>query len=142
MKSKTSDNKASKNIISFFVLFLISVLLGACNRDIEEFRFVGKVVDAKMCNSSMYGYVIDIMSPDSIGGEITTGGGTYHHAVMAYRASRALMKDEVVYGVAYFTKSYSALNCLGLINSDLPEVILLSVDEDSSEYKLSPLLNN
>ncbi len=133
----TSIKKAidkSKYKISIIALFLTSVLLGSCNRDIEEFRFVGKVVDAQMCSSTMYGYVIDIMSPDSLGGEITTSGTTYHHAVMAYRASRALRKNEVVYGVAYFTKSYAALNCLGLINNDLPEVILLSVDEDSTTF--------
>ncbi len=123
-----------KNRFSLFAILLTTVLLGACNSDIEEFRFVGKVVDAKMCNSSMLGYVIDITSPDSLGSDITTAGGTYHHAVMAYRASRALQKDEIVYGVAYFTKSFSALNCLGLINNDLPEIILLSVDEDSTTF--------
>jgi hypothetical protein len=110
-------------------------LLGACNNDIEEFRFVGKVVDAKMCSTSQFGYVLDIVSPDSLGGEIMTGGATYHHAVMAYRSSRALQKDEMVYGVGYFTKSYAALNCMGLINNDLPEMILLSVDEDSTEFQ-------
>lgn len=116
------------------VISTIAILLGACNRDIEEFRFVGKVVGAELCSSSQTGYVIDIIAPDSIGGEITLSDGTYHNAVMAYRTSRRLVKDEVIYGVAYFTESYAALNCYGLIDNGLPEMILLSVDEDSADY--------
>ncbi len=114
-------------ILSLSFLFFI-----ACNRDVDEFRFKGKVVGAEMCTSSLMGYVIDISYPDSLGGSIMIDGTTYNHAVMAYRSSRLLKKDEVVYGVAYFTKSFAALNCLGLINSDLPEIVLLSVDEDST----------
>jgi len=113
---------------------IIALLLGACNRDIEEFRFVGKVVGAEMCSSSLIGYIIDIQSPDSLGADITTSSGTYHHAVMAYRSSRQLKQDEVVYGVGYFTKSFAALNCFGLIENNLPEMILLSVDEDSTDF--------
>ena len=40
------------------------LLLGACNRDIEEFRFTGIVVGGEMCSSSQIGYVIDIVTPD------------------------------------------------------------------------------
>lgn len=127
--------KSTKPAFMALLLATTMALLGACNSDIEEFRFVGKVVDAKMCSTSQFGYVLDIVTPDSLGGEIITGGNTYHHAVMAYRSARVLQKDEVIYGVGYFTKNYSALNCMGLINNDLPEMILLSVDEDSTEYQ-------
>ena len=128
MKIDNYQRRCSAKII----ILILTVAFAACNRDVDEFRFSGKVVGAEMCTASMFGYVIDISYPDSVGGTIIVDGTTYNHAVMAYRASRILKKDEVVYGVAYFTKSFAALNCMGLINSDLPEMVLLSVDEDST----------
>ena len=118
------------------ILAVLSILLTSC-KDYEEFRFVGKVVGAEMCTSTVVGYVIDLSYPDTLGGTIMINGLTYSHAVMAYRASRALKKDEVVYGVGYLTEDFSALNCFGLIDNDLPEIILLSVDEDSNDYNLN-----
>lgn len=113
-----------------FLALAASMLAVACNRDIDEFRFTGKVVGGKMCSSSQIGYVINILSPDSIGKAYTGADGTYSNAVMAYRASRLLKDGDTIYGVAYLTESYAALNCFGIIDNDLPEVILLSVDED------------
>ncbi|MBP5547971.1 MAG: hypothetical protein J6X58_03645 [Bacteroidales bacterium] len=112
------------------VALAATLLFAACNNDIDEFRFKGHVVGAEMCSSSQIGYVIDILSPDSIGGEILLDGATYRNAVMGYKASRILHQGDTFYGVAHFTESYAALNCFGLINNNLPEVILLSVDED------------
>ena len=43
------------------------------------------------------------------------------------------LRVPLAYGIAYFTKSYAALNCFGVIDNDLPEAILLSVDEEESE---------
>ena len=106
------------------------LLLGACNRDIEEFRFTGHVVGAEMCSSSQIGYIIDILEPDSIGSTYSNGDGTFRNAVMGYKASRLLHQGDTIAGVAYFTESYAALNCFGIIDNDLPEVILLSVDEE------------
>ena len=114
-------------------ILLVSCLTGlftACNRDIEEFRFTGHVVGAEMCSSSLIGYVIDIISDNDIGVEFTTADGKFNKCVMGYRASRILHQDDTIYGVASPTKSFAALNCFGIINKDLPEVILLSVDED------------
>ena len=116
------------------VLIVLTLMATSC-KDYEEFKFVGKVVGAEMCTSNVVGYVLDLTYPDTLGGTITIGGVTYTHAVMAYRSARALMKDETVYGVGYLTESFSALNCFGLIDNDLPEMILISVDEDSNDYK-------
>ncbi len=122
------------------ILAILSLLLFSSCKDYEEFRFVGKVVGAEMCTSTVVGYVIDLSLPDTLGGTITIGGTTYNHAVMAYRASRALKKDEVVFGVGYLTESFSALNCFGLIDNNLPEMILVSVDEDSNDYNKKCLI--
>ena len=113
------------------LLLALTVFLAAtaCNRDIEEFHFTGRVIGGEMCSSSQIGYVIDILSPDSIGGSYTGVGGSSNNAVMGYRASRILHNGDTINGVAYITESYAALNCFGIIDNNLPEVILLSVDE-------------
>ena len=105
------------------------VLLAACNNDIEEFRFTGRVVDGWMCSASQMGYIIDIQSSDELGTEYTKEGQTYSHAVIGYKAPKRLYQDDTVSGVAYMTKSYAALNCLGIIDEDLPEMIILSIDK-------------
>ena len=117
--------KIKKNL-----LFAAVLLLAACNSDIEEFKFTGHVVGGELCSSSQTGYVIDILTPDSIGATYTSAGGKFDHAVMAYKAPRRLKADDTISGVAYFTESYAALNCFGIIDNGLPEIILLSVDED------------
>ena len=117
-----------KKIITLLVT--TTVLLAACNRDIEEFRFTGKVVGGELCSTSQVAYIIDIISPDSIGAAYTNTSGSYNNCVIAYRSSRILYQGDTIYGIAYFTKNYSALNCFGIIDNNLPEMILLSVDEE------------
>ena len=107
-------------------------MLGSCNRDIEEFKFKGVVVDARMCSSSQIGYVLNIIDGGStIGVSYSTTNGEYDNAVIGYKSTRLLHDGDTIYGVAYLTKSYAALNCFGIIDEDLPEVILLSVDEEA-----------
>lgn len=118
-----------REIATFLFLSLV-LLTTACNRDIDEFSFKGHVVGADMCSSSQIGYIIDIISPDSLGKQATIGGTEYNHLVMCYRASRKLYKDDTINAIGYFTESYARLNCFGIINQGLPEVILLSVDEE------------
>ncbi|MCR4815832.1 MAG: hypothetical protein K5842_01440 [Bacteroidales bacterium] len=115
-----------KTIILLSLLSMI--LLGACNRDIEEFRFTGRVVGSQLCSSSQIGYAIDIVTPDSVGQSVNISGTQYRNAVMAYKAPRILHMDDTVNGVAYFTKSYAELNCFGISEFDLPEMIILSLD--------------
>jgi len=105
----------------------------ACNRDIDEFKFTGRVIGGEMCSSSQIGYIVDILSPDSIGASYTNSYGTSNNAVMAYKSPRLLKAGDTIHGVAYSTESYAALNCFGIIDNGLPEVILLSVDEEPEE---------
>ena len=108
------------------IITITTVLLAACNRDIEEFRFKGVVVGGELCSNSQLAYILDIKSPERI-------GGSYTNAIIAYRSSRMLYQGDTIYGIAYLTKSYAALNCFGIIDDNLPEAILLSVDEEASE---------
>ncbi|MBP5190470.1 MAG: hypothetical protein J6031_06105 [Bacteroidales bacterium] len=110
-------------------IMAIVALCGACNRDIDEFHFTGTVVDGELCSSSQIGYVIDIHTPDSIGNPFTSSGISCQNAVMAYRAPQILHYGDTIEGVAYLTESYAALNCFGVIDNDLPEIILLSIDK-------------
>jgi hypothetical protein len=115
---------------SFPVLIFIALFFfNSCNRDVDEFRFTGHVVGSQLCSSSQIGYAIDIIEPDSIGKPINISGTQYQNVVMAYRASRILHQGDTIKGVAYITKSYAELNCFGISEYDLPEVILLSCDE-------------
>ncbi len=122
-------NCSKKIFFSIILIPVLTILLGACNRDIEEFQFTGLVVGSQLCSSSQIGYVIDVFEPDSIGESITISGTNYNNAVMGYKATRILHMGDTIKGVAYFTESYAALNCFGISELDLPEVILLSVDE-------------
>lgn len=105
------------------------MFVSACNRDVDEFKFTGRVVGSDMCSSSQIGYMIDVISPDDIGMEYTLGGTKYKHLLMCYRPSRILHYGDTVNAVGYFTDSYAKLNCFANIDHGLPEVILLSVDE-------------
>lgn len=111
------------------LLSCLAISLVSCNSDIDEFKFTGRIVGADQCSSSQIGYIIDILSPDSLGKQGTIGGTKYDHLVMGYRASRILQYGDTINAVGYFTESYAALNCFINIDHGLPEVILLSVDE-------------
>lgn len=112
-----------------------ALLAAACNRDIDEFKFKGVVIGGQMCSSSQLGYIIDILSPDSIGASFSSASATSKNAVMAYKSPRLLHDGDTINGVAYITESYAALNCFGVIDNGLPEVILLSVDEDPGKMR-------
>lgn len=119
----------ASSLARILLLFPLLLLLGSCNNDIDEFKFTGHIVGADMCSTSQIGYIVDILSPDSLGEEATIGGAKYPHVVMCYRASRILHQGDTISAVGYFTESYAKLNCFGNIDRGLPEVILLSVDE-------------
>lgn len=114
-------------------ILLLTALVDGCNSDIDEFRFSGRVVGMAPCNASQIGYVIAIDSPGCIGDTITIDGTAYRNAVVGYRSPRMLSDQEYIYGVAYATHDFAATNCMGLFEAHLPEVILLSVDEEATE---------
>lgn len=113
----------------FFPVILAVFVLCSCNKNIEEFKFKATVVGSSLCSSTTVAYMLEISTPDTIGDTITIGNYRYNNAVMAYRSPRRLYEDEVIYGVAYSTRSFAVLNCMGLVQNGLPEIILLSVDE-------------
>jgi len=111
------------------LLSFSAILIGACNSDIDEFRFSGKVINASMCAATEISYAIALSEPDSIGDTLTVGGVLYPHVMLAHQSPRRLYDGEMVEGVAYLRKDYSAFNCWGIIFPHLPETVLISVDE-------------
>lgn len=123
-----------KKSIVFALLSLALMGLSACKRNYEEFKFKGKVVGAEMCSSRIIGYIIDFEKPEGYGDTITINGTRYQNAIMGYQATRRLKDGETIYGVAYAYKDFAALNCLIVYNNNLPEVSLISVDEDENIF--------
>lgn len=121
-----------KKIAASLLFLFVIVSITSCKRNYEEFYFKGKVVDGQFCAATQMAYMIEVEYPEGIGDTITLNGVHYKNAVMGYRPPRLLKADETVYGVAYFYKDYAAYNCMFIFYDNLPEMFLLSVDEDPS----------
>ena len=120
-----------RRLHTLIALTLLACLCG-CDRKYEEFYFKGTVLSVEMCNSTGMGYLMEIESPAGLGDTVTHNGKLYRNAVMAYRAPRPIMKGETVVGVAYRHRDFAAYNCLVPPLHTLPELGLISVDEDPS----------
>lgn len=112
------------------VLVLMLAFSSSCGKRYEEFYFIGRPVSAELCSATQMSYLFVIDYPEGLGDTVTCNGEFYRNAVMAYRSPRPLTDGETVYGVAYPREDYAALNCLGLFYYNLPEIVLLSVDEE------------
>lgn len=112
------------------VLAASCALTWGCDKGYEEFYFIGHPVGAEMCSATTFGYLLTIDYPQGLGDTITAYGEHYSNAVMAYRSPRLLSEGETIYGVAYQRRDFAALNCVGLFNYTVPEIVLLSVDEE------------
>lgn len=117
-----------------FFLGAVAVLLTAtaCKKHYDEFYFKGVVVYPSLCGATSTSYLMEIVSPLGIGDTMTFEDAFLHNAVMAFASPKLLKPGDTIYGVAYPTKDYAVLHCSILVFSNLPEIGLLSVDEDPS----------
>lgn len=106
--------------------------LSGCFADYEEYYFKGKVLGGDMCTGTRPMYLIEVEKPQGVGDTLTVDGKLHRNVVMGHRASRLMKDGETVYGVAYNTADYAAYNCFMIFDYQLPEVVLVSVDEDST----------
>lgn len=113
-------------------LLLAAFLTTSCFHDYDEFYFVGKIIGSDLCQATSPMYLIEVESPQGIGDTLTVYGELHHNVVMGYRSPRLIRNDEKVYGVAYQTEDYASYNCYMDFSLNLPELVLISVDEDSS----------
>ncbi|MDY5968962.1 MAG: hypothetical protein SPJ13_02960 [Bacteroidales bacterium] len=120
------------------ILFLATAIAAlllmatACKKHYDEFYFKGVVVYPSLCGATSTSYLMEILSPTGVGDTMTFNGTFLHNAVMAYMSPKVLRVNDTLYGVAYPTEDYAVLHCNILLFPDLPEIGLLSVDEDPS----------
>ncbi len=130
-----------KKVICTLAIALVAVatiMTTSCKKEYEEFYFKGTVIGGELCGSpeSPQGYMMVIEKPTDIGDTITYMGRFYENVIMGYgKNTRSLTDGEVVYGVAYIFKNYAAMNCSGVFQYKLPEMVMLSVDEDPSHLE-------
>lgn len=120
-----------KKVNRLWLLPLLATLLVGCANSYDEFYFKGTSIGMELCSGTSAAFLIAVDQPKNIGDTLTINGKHYDNVVMGYRASRLLSNGETVYGVAYQVSDYAALNCMSVYYVDIPEVILVSVDEDS-----------
>ncbi len=130
-----------RRLLSTLLVLTSTLMLGSCFHDYDEFYFVGNVIGSDLCQATSPMYLIEIEKPEGIGDTITVYGELHHNVVMGYRTPKLIRNDQKVYGVAYFTKDFAPYNCYMDFSLDLPEVILVSVDEDSATV-VNALYNN
>lgn len=114
---------------------------GSCEKRYEEFFFTARAAGAELCSAYTMGYVLEVEYPKGLGDTLTTVTEHLQNAVMGYRSPRQLKAGEVVYGVGYLQKGFAALNCMGIFNYTVPEMVIVSVDEDSARV-MEHLLND
>ena len=102
----------------------------ACKKGYDEFYFKGVVVYPSLCGATSTSYLMEVAEPAGVGDTMTLDGKPLRNAVMAYRSPKLLKPGDTIYGVAYPTHDYAVLNCQIHIFPELPEIGLLSVDED------------
>lgn len=94
---------------------IVILVLSSCTK-VDEIDFRGTVIDARECTASYVkpdlGYLVQIASPDSIGGDYTTDDGIIHHnVVILYAPDRPLYRKDSIRGTFYFDDQYSQVNC-------------------------------
>lgn len=113
------------------MMAVVALSLASCRKSYEEFYFKGIVRSMGICTATSPSYLIEIVSPDEIGDTVTIGGRFYSNCVMGYQSPTLLEKD-TVWGVGYITKDFALLHCSMKPFLGLPEMCILSGDEDPS----------
>ena len=127
-------NSSRTHLLPLVLAACCIVLLHGCKRNYEEFYFKATVAEAGLCSALQTMYILDVVGPKNIGDTLQLSPSfRVENGLFAYRSPRLLSIGETVYGVAYLTEGYAALNCIGLTTYKLPEMVLLSVDEDSNK---------
>lgn len=123
--------------LTVLLFALIIPFFTGCHKA-EEFYIKGKVIYAGLlCSTYNLGYLIEVETPQGIGDTVTLNGKLYHNAVMGYRAPRIMKDGEEFVGVAYEYPNFAQYNCQVVYFERLPQLFMLSVDEDPSVLESS-----
>lgn len=117
-------------LIALLAVTAASVCFCGCKKSYEEFYFKGIMRYGGWCTANAPSYLIEVIAPAGIGDTATLGGTLYHNCLMAYQSPDLIKGSDTVYGVAYLVHDYAALHCNLVFFPNVPEMGLLSVDED------------
>lgn len=117
-------NKFVKYCVAITTVMLFSALITSCEKH-DDFDFVGKVIYYEECSMGYgsFGYVIQLTTPDDIGGDYTLGTTTYKNVIVAYGSDRQLYENDNVSGKMYLDPNYSKTSCDYHYNRDCPEAV-------------------
>ncbi len=119
---------------------LATVLLGALLMagcvEHEEIAFEGVVLGTRNCSGMLMddnmGFIVKLLTPDSIGGTITsTEGETLTNVVVLYEPPRLIYVEDTIRGTFYLDDKYSRVNCSVVWSGmDVPEGVFVRVTVD------------
>lgn len=102
----------------------------------EDFAIVGTVIDYELCNSISgqdAGYAIELISPDTIGGNYLDSDGEEHNnVIVCFGPDRYLKIGNVIKGSVYLDPNYSKAYCMFHYREsrgDVPECMFTEIEE-------------
>jgi len=113
-------------------LLLLPLLCTSCIEH-EEIAFEGIVLGTRACSGMMMddnaGFIVQLFSPDSIGGTMTsTEGEVLTNVIVLYEPPRRIYTRDTIRGTFYIDDKYSRANCSVVWDDmDLPEGVFLRV---------------
>lgn len=114
---------------------LTALIAAGCGKKADTFAFSGRVVgyvDCTMSSASVsemdFGYIVDLDTPDSVGGAYASDGKTYSNAVILYRTRARIGQGEEISGTMYLDDNYSRAYCSYHYNWGIPEGVCYTLD--------------
>lgn len=126
-----------KKTLSFLLLSSsLLLLLAGCGEHEGTFDFSGTAcgyipctVESQSISEQDHGYVIDLDTPEGIGGEYYDDYGNLHHnCVILYRTHNRFYDGDAVSGRMYLDPDYSKAICAYHAHLDIPEGVCEKLD--------------
>lgn len=120
----------------YLVIFLlVPFLMCGCKKKVNDFPFEGTVVGFVQCTMMTtsitefdVGYVVNLASPDSVGGDyVGDNNKTYHNCVILYHTRTRFYDGDAIRGRMYLDDKYSAAYCNYHYKLGIPEAVCQSL---------------
>lgn len=120
----------------FLLLATATLLLTSCKKHVDTFHFEGVArdyLDCTLMTASISerdnGYVIELITPDSIGGDYeTTSHRQCHNCIILYHTRTLFTNGDTIRGEMYLDNDYSKAYCSYHYHLGLPEGVCYSLD--------------
>lgn len=119
-----------------YLILALAVLFASCNsKRADTFKFEGTIhgyLECSLATTSImdldFGYVVSLITPDSIGNDYTVDGKTYHNCVILYHTRARYYDCDTIRGTMYLDDKYSRAYCNYHIQTGLPEGVCYTLD--------------